>query len=97
MGFLFMLLFVPFHLISTGLDIVIFFLIVRIVLFWRSIKWLKRFNKAGRTLVDAIAQQTDRLWYKATRKQLSERGKIIVSLAVWSFVRLLLSEVVKFF
>lgn len=97
MGFLFMLLFVLFHLISIGLDIVIFFLLVRIVLFWRGINWLKRFNEAGRTLVDATARQTERLWYKATRKRLSARGKIVVSLAVWSFVRLFLSEIVRFF
>lgn len=97
MGILFVLLLVLFHLINTSLDVVIFFLLVRIVLFWRGINWLKRFNEAGRTLVDAIARQTDRFWYRATRKRLSERGKIVVSLAVWSFVRLFLSEVVKFF
>lgn len=97
MGILFVLLLVLFYLINTSLDIVIFFLLIRIVLFWRGINWLKQFNEAGRTLVDAITQQTDRFWYRATRKRLSERGKIVVSLAIWSFVRLFLSEVVRFF
>lgn len=80
------------NLICIGIDITVFFVLCRIVLMWRKIHWLERLNDIGKGLVDALAVYTGQLWYKATKKHLSIKGELLISLASLLFVRVALSQ-----
>lgn len=97
MGVLDKLLFVFISLICIGIDIAVFFLLVRLVLMWRSISWLERLNDIGKNLVDALGAYAGRLWYRGTRKPLSEKGQLIVSLLALSIIRLVLCGIARLF
>ena len=83
------------HLACIGMDIVIFFLLIRFVLMWRSDSWLEPLNDVGRQLVDALATKVGRLWSRAVRKQLSCKGELLVGLTVLLFARLVVCEVAQ--
>jgi len=80
--------------IAIGIDICIFFLLIRIIVNWKKIKWFERFNDIGKQLIDPISAKTGQLWYRASKKHLSDRGKLLVAITVLSFIRLLLCEFV---
>jgi len=81
------------HLACIAMDIAIFFLLIRLLLMWRSDSWLERLNDVGRQLVDALAATVGRLWSRAVQKQLSCRGELLVGLTVLLFARLMVYEV----
>ena len=83
------------HLVCIGIDIAVLFLLIRLVLMWRSDSWLERLNDVGRQLVDALAATVGRLWSRAVRKQLSCRGELLVGLTALLFARLLVCEVAQ--
>ena len=83
------------HLTCIGMDIAIFFVLIRLVLMWRSDSWLERFNDIGKQLVDALAAQVGRLWFRAVQKQLSRRGGLLVSLTALLFARQVVCEVAQ--
>ena len=81
------------NLICIGIDITVFFVLCRIVLMWRKIHWLERLNDIGKGLVDALAVYTGQLWYKVTRRYLSIKGELLISLITLLFVRAALSQI----
>lgn len=81
------------YLACVGMDIAIFFLLIRLVLMWRSDSWLRQLNDVGRQLVDALAAKVGRLWFRAVRKHLSCRCELLVGLTVLLFARLAACEV----
>jgi len=95
MGIMFGLLLVILHLVCIGIDIAIFFLLIRLVLMRRSISWLERLNDVGRGLVDAVIVKAATVWDRAVQKQLSDRGAFLVSLLGLLLVRLLLCEAAR--
>ena len=80
------------HLVCIGIDMAIFFLLIRLVLMWRTNSWLERLNDVGRHLADALAAKVGRLWSRAVKKQLSRRGELLVGLTVLLFARLVIYE-----
>jgi len=92
MGFMIHIMGIGLWLVRVGLDVCLFFMLVRLVLMWRSFNWLERFNRSGKELVDALAGTVGWIWQRATQKQLSERGKLLVSLAALALVRLVIVE-----
>jgi hypothetical protein len=93
MGALLRLLLAFLHLICIAIDIAIFFLVVRLLLTWRSISWLERLDKVGKELVYALTANVGRLWYRVAEKKLSTKGELLVSVLALSIARLLLSEI----
>ena len=83
------------HLACIGMDIAIFFLLIRLALMWRSGSWLERLNTTGRQLVDALTTQVGRLWFRAVHKKLSCRCELLVGLTALVFVRLVVGEVAR--
>ena len=80
--------------IAIGLDICIFFLLIRLIVNWKKIKLFERFNDVGKNLIDHVSVKTGQLWFRVSQKKLSKRGELLVSITVLSFVRLLLFEFV---
>lgn len=95
MGIALPILWIALGVLRVGLDVCLFFLLIRFVLIWRSNGWLERFNDAGRTLVDAIVAKVGALWFRAVQKKLSQRGELLVSFVGLSIVRLVLCEIGK--
>jgi len=86
------LIWVILNLLCIGLDIAIFFMIVRIIILWQSIPLLEKFNYIGKDLIDIIVKNICMLWDKAKRKSLSEKGRLFFSLTTLVFVRFILNE-----
>ena len=78
------------NLLAIGLDVCIFFLLIRLILLWRKINWLEQFNNIGKRLIDTIIANANRLHFRASQKQLSNRSELLVGLAALSLMRFLL-------
>ena len=81
------------YYVCIGLDVVIFFLQIRLIVLWRNINWLVPFDNAGKSLVDAVATKVS-LFLK-TQKPLSERGKLIIALVVFAIIRIILWTILR--
>jgi hypothetical protein len=93
MGIALNILLVFLHLMCIGIDVAIFFLLLRFVSMWRRVSWLEQLNEVGRPLVDAIVAKIGRLWYRTVQKQLSCRGVLLVSLTAFLLLRQVISGV----
>ena len=81
------------HFLCIGLDITIFFLQIRLVLLWKDINWLVPFDDAGKSIVKAITLRVPAIL--STKQPLSEKGKLIVALAVLVLLRIILGMVLR--
>lgn len=77
-------------LVLTAIDITEFFLLVRAVMLFKEVAWLKHFDTAGKELTASYTTRIDSLFYRIKSKHLSERGRIIVSLVVLELVKVLI-------
>jgi len=75
------------HLVFTATSILQFFLLVRTVLLWKNVTWLKSFDTAGKDLVDGFIALLDRLFYWICRRNLSAKGSVIVGLILLELVK----------
>jgi len=83
-----------FCLVCIGLDVAMFFILVRFLLLWWRTGWLERLNEVGRNLVDTFTAKVSRFWCRASHKRLSDRGELLVGLMVLLVARILLGELV---
>lgn len=67
-------------LISLAIGVLEFFIIVRLLLMWRQIKWLVPFDIAGKDLVNSFADIVNECWRKWANDELSAKGRLIVGL-----------------
>ena len=81
------------YFVCVGLDVAMFFLQIRLILLWRTVNWLVPFDNAGEPLVTAVTAKVPR--FLKTQNPLSERGKLIVVLAVFALARIILGTIVK--
>jgi hypothetical protein len=82
-------------LICLGIDITIFFLLIRLVLSRWKIGWLGSFDQAGDRLVTVTAESTSKIWLQFTQKHLSIRGQLCVAVIGLTLVRLFLGSFLK--
>jgi hypothetical protein len=80
-------------LLVTGVDVCMFFLLVRLVRMRRNTDRLKGFDDMGRMLVNSITTRTGQLWYRMVHKRLSHQGELLVSLVALLFAWLVLLEI----
>lgn len=83
------------YFVNMGIDITIFFLIIRLVLNWRHIQWLVPFSKIGGLLVERITKTAGKFWSSRSNRRLSDNGKIMISLGVLALAKLLLAGLLK--
>ncbi len=81
------------YFVCVGIDVTMFFLQVRLVLLWNNIGWLVPFDNAGVSLVSAITSKVPLVM--STDKQLSEKGKLFVALAVFTVARIVLGVILR--
>ena len=80
-------------LAMTAINIVEFFLIVKMVMLWREIQWLKPFATAGKDLAENSTTITKKLFRRFTKKNLSNKGSIAIAVAVLELLKLLTSTI----
>lgn len=68
------------YLFYIGIQIAIFFLVVRLLVTRWHVGWLEGFNDAGKRLVDAITTRVGLLWYRMVHRHLSPRGELLISI-----------------
>ncbi len=81
------------YFICVGLDIMMFFLQIRLVVLWRNVNWLIPFDNAGRSLVNTVTAKVSQLL--KTKNPLSERGKLIVALVAFAIARIILGTILR--
>ena len=59
-----------------GMDIIMFFLCIRLLLVYRKTNLLEAFDKAGTDLTDRVIEKTGKLWGHIAMKRLTPRGKL---------------------
>lgn len=72
----------------TGMLIIEFFLLVRLVRLCRQVKWLSSFDQAGQRLVADTMSLVQRIWNQIATKPLSQKGQVIIGLAVLEILRI---------
>jgi len=83
--------------ICNGIEIVMFFLLVRIILLFKSIQWLQTFDDAGRTLVDGVASFVDRGVYQLWKKHLATKSQLLLALVLLEVCRAMLIQMCRLF
>ena len=81
------------YFICVSLDVVIFFLQIRLIILWKNISWLVPFDNAGKSLVDAVTSKVPQLL--KTKNPLSEKGKLIAALLAFAIARVILGTILK--
>ncbi|MCK4998031.1 MAG: hypothetical protein KAS23_00800 [Anaerohalosphaera sp.] len=74
-------------LILTAVNITEFFLLVRTVMLFKEVAWLKPFDTAGKDLTASYTTRIDSLFYRIKSKHLSERGRMIIGLVVLELIK----------
>lgn len=78
-------------LLAMAIDITAFFMLVRVIMLWKEIAWLKPFDDAGKNLVYRYSEMIDRSWYRAMKRHLATKGKLLVGLVALELARLLVT------
>ena len=81
------------YFVCIGLDVAMFFLQIRLILLWRTVNWLIPFDNAGKAIVNAVTAKVSQ--FSKTQTPLSEKGKLIIALAVFAIARIILGTILR--
>lgn len=81
------------HLVLTAINIVEFFLLVRAVLLWKEVAWLRSFDTSGESLVSSFTTSVDRLSYRVSNRHLSTRGGVVIGLLALELIRMMIAGI----
>ena len=84
------------NLVCIGINVTAFFLVVRAVLLWKEVSWLKPFDSAGKALVDTYTKMIDRLWSQVVQRRLAIKGKLLIGLVLLELTRIFVTGFAKF-
>ena len=80
-------------LICNGIEIVMFFLVVRMILLFKSIQWLQAFDKAGSTLVDRVVSFVDRGAFHLWKRHLNSKSQLALTFILLEVCRTMLMQI----
>ena len=83
------------NFVCVGINVTAFFLVVRAVLLWKEVSWLKPFDDAGKTLVNTYTKMIDRLWSQVAQKRLATKGKLLIGLVLLELTRIFVTGFAK--
>jgi len=84
MGVVQLMIFCIFYLIYMAIDLVLFFLVVRVLVGRWPTWWLVGFDAAGQKLIDALLPRLGSLWNRTFHTQLSDQGRLLTALVVFT-------------
>ncbi len=76
--------------LSLGIDIAVFFLLIRQLFCWRRIRFLEGLNNVGKPLVDGLTAQIGGFFQCRLKRSLSNNGKVMVSIGILSLFKFIL-------
>ena len=82
MGMPQLLLFTMFYFVCMAIDVVLFFLIVRVLVTRWPTWWLVGFDAVGSRLIDGLLSRVQSLWARCFLRQLSDRGQLLASIVL---------------
>jgi hypothetical protein len=95
MGILTTLVWACLNLVCSGIDILVFFVVVRILVSWRSVNWLDMFDSAGGQLVNAFLGSVRGLWLRLTGRVLITRGQLAIGLVSLVLARSVVASIAR--
>jgi len=90
-----MILLNPIYFVALGVDILLFFLIVRLIQTWKRISWLASFDKAGAQLVEVTTSKIGKFVKSISNKNLTDKGRILFSIVALTLIKVVLSGFLK--
>ena len=78
--------------ICNGIEVVMFFMLVRMVLLFKSIQWLQAFDDAGRTLVDGVVGFIDGSVHRLWKRHLTTKSQLVLALILLELCRAMLIQ-----
>lgn len=91
MGITINLVIANFTITFIAIDIATFFLLVRAASILWPAKLIMAFDATGRPLTEYYLRATERLWGRLTKKQVTEKQKLLIGLCFLLIIRLVLS------
>jgi hypothetical protein len=89
-----MILIYPIHaavyFIVMGLDIAMFFLIIRLILMWRDVQWLAPFDKVGHGVVEKVTATVGDFISQRSSRRVSKKGSLLISITILTAMRCIL-------
>ena len=82
-------------LIVVGINVTIFFLVIRAVIIWKNVSFFRGFDVAGKSLVDTYTRFIERLWSRFTQKHLTLKGNLLIGLILLELAKLFVVRLVR--
>jgi len=71
-----------FYLVHLGINIAVFFTVIRLILMWKHFIWLAKFDAIGKPLVNGMTNAIGKFVETRWHKNLSEKSRLLVSLTI---------------
>ena len=78
--------------VCNGIEIVMFFLVIRMLRLWKPVQWIEAFDNAGRTLADGVAGFVDRSVYRLWKKHLMIKSRLLLAFILLELCRTILIQ-----
>ncbi|MFC1780791.1 hypothetical protein ACFLZ8_00825 [Planctomycetota bacterium] len=83
------------NFVCIGINVTAFFLVIRAVMLWKEVSWLKPFDDAGKNLVNSYTKMIERLWSRMTLRRLATKGKLLIGMVLLELARILVTGFAK--
>ena len=80
-----------FYLVHLGINIAVFFVVIRLILTWKHFTWLTHLDKVGRPLVDSMTNAVGKFVETRWHKKISEKGRLLICLVLLEIAGLILN------
>ena len=79
------------YLVLMGIDIAVFFLVVRLILTWQDVQWLVQFDRIGQPLVEKVTASVESVLSRWNHRKLSKRGVLILGIMILTVTHCILT------
>ena len=79
------------YLVHLGINIAVFFTVIRLILTWKHFAWLAHFDTVGRPLINSMTNAVGKFIETKWHKKLSEKGNLLVCLMLLTTAELILT------
>lgn len=85
------------YFIVMGIDIAVFFLVIRLILAWRDVRWLVPFDRIGGDIVEKVTVTVSGCVSQRSSRKLSKKGALFISILILTAARHILAMLTRCF
>ncbi len=85
------------YFIVMGIDIAVFFLVIRLILAWRDVRWLVPFDSIGGGIVDKVTATVGDFVSQRSSRRVSKKGTLLISILILAAARHILAMLITCF